>query len=510
MADPLPVQGERAPVAGLAEAPNHPERGIRRRLARGRSGLPAVPALMGGWVCVAAGINGNDGRGSWPLAFSLAGLLLVAGGCLALARTRRHRGGPVLAGEAGGQAQPEPTDGVPGRAAWYLVAAAVAAGAAHRPRYYATGRWAAVSDITGILAAFLAAAAIVAWAAPGQRAGRSAAGRLAAATRGPGFFGAALALATVSGVTMILAAPVPRIDVWYLLQGSGRGLLHGADMYRQSWAPSRVGYPVPGLFDVYPYLPVTTVALLPARLLLGDVRYGLLAALLLAAVLIRRTGAGRAAPPALGLLVVLFPESMYALQQAWTEPLLVAALAGAVVAISSGRRTLAVVCVAAALGSKQHVALLLPLLAAWPAFGPRRALAAAGLAAAAVAPWVAAGPGDFWHDAVRVNLDYPVLANSLSVPGWLDRYGITLGFAPIAVVLAASYLLAWRPRGDAAGFCAGSALVLLTLDVMNKQSFFNHYTLPMGLLVLTVAALDGGPGPGAPAAPEPAGSAARP
>jgi hypothetical protein len=307
-----------------------------------------------------------------------------------------------------------------------------------------------------------------------------------------------LGLAVASGVMMILAAPVPKIDVWYLLQGSARGLTRGADMYRQSWAPSRIGYPVPGLFDVYPYLPGTTVLLLPAWLLVGDVRYGLLAALVVAAVLVRRlataptstgTRARRPAPvpPALALLLVLFPESMYALQQSWTEPLLVAALAGAVAATRAGRGVLAVLCVAAALASKQHIALLVPLLAVWPAFGPRRTLAAAGLAVVAVVPWIIVGPADFWHDAVRVNLDYPVLANSLSVPGWLHQYGITLGYLPIAVVLAGSYLLAWRVRGDAAGFCAGSALVVLTLNVMNKQSFFNHYTLPMGLLVLAAA-----------------------
>jgi hypothetical protein len=33
-----------------------------------------------------------------------------------------------------------------------------------------------------------------------------------------------------------------------------------------------------------------------------------------------------------------------------------------------------------------------------------------------------------------------------------------------------------------------SALVLLALDLANKQSFFNHYTLPLGLLVLALVA----------------------
>ena len=77
---------------------------------------------------------------------------------------------------------------------------------------------------------------------------------------------------------MIAAAPKPHIDVFFLLQGSTKGLCPGEDMYRQQWAASRASYPSHGLFDVYPYLPWTSVLLLPFRLVFGDIRYGLVAA----------------------------------------------------------------------------------------------------------------------------------------------------------------------------------------------------------------------------------------
>ncbi len=309
-----------------------------------------------------------------------------------------------------------------------------------------------------------------------------------------------------AGVAMILASPAPRIDVFHLLQVSGRGLLDGADMYRQQWAPSRAEYPVYGLFDVYPYLPGTTLLLAPFRLLLGDVRYGLLFALVLAAVAIRRIagaiapdGDGDAetdVPAALPLVVLVFPGSMYALQQSWTEPLLVACLAGMVWAVRAGRTGWAVAAFALALASKQHLALLVPVAAVWPAFGPRRVLVAVAAAAALVAPWVLAGPADFWADAVMTNLRYPVRGDSLSIPGVLVHAGVRTGFVPMLLALAGAYWLAWRARSDAAGFCMGAAVVLLTLDVMNKQSYFNHYTLPMALLVMTLSlhAVDRPPG----------------
>ncbi|WP_241831580.1 glycosyltransferase [Parafrankia soli] len=489
---------------------------------------PGTVALLLGWCGVAVGISLSDGRYS-PLA-----LVMVLLGCLAVAIAVAvpsgwggwgGRGGPRA---RAGRGRPR---GLPLRAAGVRLACAscgivVAAGPILRhPRYYAHGPAATAADVLAAAAGLLAGLTLLRCAVPpggrwayGPAHGRAAGGRV---------FWAVLGLALAAGVATVAAAPQPRIDVFHLLQVSTSGLARGTNMYRQQWAPDRAGYTAGGLFDVYPYLPGTSLLLAPFRWVLGDVRYGLLAALALAAVagraLARRRDVARAdavaghgsgvepdtdpdlrvgdpgfgvgghggaavAAGLLPLLVVVLPESMYALQQSWTEPLLVALLAVMVWAVAAGRTAPAVVAFALALASKQHVALLVPLAACWPSFGPRRTLAAAGLGVAVVAPWVIAAPGDFVDDAVRTNLGYEVLNHSLSIPGWAHHFGITLGFGATAVVLGAAYLLAWRARGGAAGFCAGSALVLLALDVMNKQTFFNHYTLPMGLLVLAVAA----------------------
>jgi hypothetical protein len=255
------------------------------------------------------------------------------------------------------------------------------------------------------------------------------------------------------------------------------------------------------------------VIVLPARLLFGDVRYAEIAALVFAAVLLRRLlpprlpalGTGAAAGPGTGsaragtalaalpalpallpLLVLVFPRMSYSIQQAWTEPLLVAALVGMVWAVSTGRMKLSVVFLAAALASKQHVFLLLPLAACWPAFGWRRALTAGGAAGLFVLPWILAGPQDFWHDAVSVNLGYDVLPDALDWPAVAAQHGWGVGFGLTAVGLLGAYAVALRLRGSAFGFCLGSALVVYVLNLTNKQSFFNHYTLGMGLVVLAV------------------------
>ncbi|ORT98240.1 hypothetical protein UK99_02485 [Frankia casuarinae] len=126
-----------------------------------------------------------------------------------------------------------------------------------RPRYYAAGRFATAADVLAILAGLLAAGSIMVMlhhVGRGRRIGREhhrGRGRLDVLAS-PWVFWLVLALACAAGVATIRAAPTPRIDVFHLLQVSAAGLPHGADMYRQQWAPSRAEYPVDGLFTSTP------------------------------------------------------------------------------------------------------------------------------------------------------------------------------------------------------------------------------------------------------------------
>ncbi|ONH32936.1 glycosyltransferase [Pseudofrankia asymbiotica] len=447
--------------------------------------------MVAAWCALAVGIAAKDGRyGAWSISAVLVGwgvaavtVALLGGG----QGPASWLGRPVrVAARRLGRSTPW----LSWRVTWAAVALLVGLGPVLRhPRYYGSGGWAELADWCSIAAGLLAAAGVVAGLlAERPRPWPPALSRGLGALGGRRAFGAVVALAVTAGGATVLAAPDPEIDVFHLLQESSRGLVDAVNMYHQVWLTGRPGDLHGGLVDVYPYLPATSVLLAPFRLLLGDVRYGLLAALVVAVYAVRALGR-RDAPwmPVVPLLVLVFPESCYALEQSWTEPLLVACLAVMVWAASGGRGTIAVVAFAVALASKQHVVLLVPVAAVWPAFGRRRAAAACGLALALVAPWVLDDPRAFFHDAVQTNLSYPVLDHSLSVTGWAHHFGVNLGFGATAVALAVAYLLAWRARGDAAGFAAGGALVLLTVVELNKQSFFNHYTLPMALLVLAMA-----------------------
>lgn len=452
--------------------------------AAGRLTAGGGGALLLAWSAVAWGIADHDGRYTDPA------LLGVLGGTVLTALA-------VLAVSLAPAALAAPTPSKPPAASWFgdlpewlwkfgLAVTALlvmVSPLVWHPRYYAHGGWFPVSGVLLGLAGVLGGGAALVGLT----------GRVVPHPRW--IFWISLVLATAAGVAMVRAAPDPRIDVFHLLQGSTKGLVQGKDMYQQKWAASPQAYHSQGLFAVYPYLPWTSVLLAPFRLVLGDVRYGEIAALAVAAISLRSVAGERVRRSAvlglLPLLVVLHPKVTYADQQAWTEPLLVALLALMVWAMVRGKPQLAVLCLALALASKQHIALLLPIAAAWPAFGLRRAVMVAVLALAAVSPWIIAGPQDFWHDAVSVNLGYKVLPYSLSLPALADRHGHAVGFGLTAVGLLVAYLLALRlvrRQPSTATFAAGCALVVLALDVTNKQSFFNHYTLATGLLVTAVCA----------------------
>jgi hypothetical protein len=145
------------------------------------------------------------------------------------------------------------------------------------------------------------------------------------------------------------------------------------------------------------------------------------------------------------------------------------------------------VCFALALASKQHVVLLVPVFAMWPAFGVRRTLASVGLAAVAVLPWVLAGPRDFWHDAVHANLSLGLRADALDLPAVLDHHGANAGFWLAALFLVVAYILVFvRAPRTPAGLAISASFVMWAFDVANRQTYFNHYQLPLGLLVLGI------------------------
>jgi hypothetical protein len=160
----------------------------------------------------------------------------------------------------------------------------------------------------------------------------------------------------------------------------------------------------------------------------------------------------------------------------------------------------AVLPLALACASKQHLALLAPVLLVWRPFGAWRTLATGGLAAVLMLPWVVADAGAFVGDTVTTLLTFhPIrFANTWYLYA-LNEHGVTLpfwvtGVAVVGVVGLAAYTV-WRRQPGVDELLRWLALVLAVANLVNKQAFYNQYWLVAALVAASLALPQGEPSP---------------
>jgi hypothetical protein len=313
---------------------------------------------------------------------------------------------------------------------------------------------------------------------------------------------AVLTFVIVSAAVIVLD-PAPRIDVWVTLQQASDGLARGRNMYTMTWRDS------PGIQDAFTYLPWTAVLAAPGRWLAGDVRWSLLALSLVALACtaalgrggVRTVGTSPARTSAAALtavtLLALAPGTITQSEQAWTEPMLLAALAAWALLVRRGHAWWAVLPLALGCASKQHLAILLPVLACWQTFGLRRVLATSGLTGVLVLPWFIADPSAMWHDTVSLLVGFhPIrFANTLYLAaqhelGWTPPFWLT-GLV-VLMVLAIACAVVRRRQPDLAELIGWLALVLMVATLVNKQGFYNQYWLVAALVALAMASTSTG------------------
>ncbi|MEI2775298.1 MAG: hypothetical protein V9G19_04860 [Tetrasphaera sp.] len=342
----------------------------------------------------------------------------------------------------------------------------------------------------------------------------------------------------VVGAAVIRADPAPRIDVWVTLQQAADALVDGVNFYSVTWTGS------PGVKDAFTYLPWSAVLLAPGRLVAGDVRWMMLVWMLLAAVgllLIGRTNTAegvaartcdavvranavagqsnevavqasgvagqtdcavvdtaaeatdraRWTAAAVTALVLLAPGTLTQVDQAWTEPLLFAALVWWALLLVRDRPWWAVIPLALACASKQHLVLLLLVLLVWRPFGVAKVMATGALTSLLIAPWFVTAPADFVHDTLTFLIDFhPIrFANTWYLLA-LNTWGIAPPFWMTGVIVAGTLALAMltirRHDPPLGTVLRWSALVLLVANLVNKQAFYNQYWLVAAIVGLSL------------------------
>jgi hypothetical protein len=335
----------------------------------------------------------------------------------------------------------------------------------------ATGRAETVSTVLVILAA-AAALVLVIFRHPRQA------------------LGASVLLVGGACIAMVIASPSPRIDVWEMFQAVSRGLLHGHNVYTQHWSPK-----LPGQATIYAYFPGAAVVLTPFYALFGDVRFGVMFALLVSAGLIRRMARSQQAA-AFGALLMLFPYLTFSVEESWSEPLTLVVLLLLVWAVKSQRHGWAIVALAVVLTFQQYDLIIVPLAAAWTDFGVKRTALSTALAAVFIAPWVLAAPNAFVQGAIVYNIHYAFAHVSLSLFHPLSEVSGALAYGALVVCVGTALVVAMKRVHNGESFLMGCAVVLVTLDLVDKVSRFNEWELAAGVALAAGAEALGAVSPG--------------
>lgn len=286
----------------------------------------------------------------------------------------------------------------------------------------------------------------------------------------------------------------PLIDVWQLQQLAVDYLLQGQNPYTTAVPDIYRGGSALGHQVYYSYAPLNLLLSIPAKALLGDYRYGLIASLCAALLLFRKTGRQLGVSAAqidfLTLLLILHPRLERLVIYGWLEPYMILLLSLAIYLWATGRGGLLATALVLVLPLlKQYVAapLLLYVVIMRPRL--RSLMLAGGLALVAVAPLLV------WNfDATIRNgllffvnsIGFRTDAMSASVPIYLltgYQVGVKTSLAAqVGMGLLAVWLLPSR-LPSLARFVLASAAALFASFLLAPQAFLNYYFFISVLIV---------------------------
>jgi hypothetical protein len=297
----------------------------------------------------------------------------------------------------------------------------------------------------------------------------------------------------------------PGIDVFNFQATGSWALSHGLNPYTfryPSVYPPGTPFYGPGVVDAhgmltvgFPYLPLSLLMVLPAQLIGGDVRYAMVIAVGLSAILMAAARPGRIGPLA-AVIFLLTPRAIYVLDLAWTEPLLVLTFSLTMFCACRWPKALPW-CLGLYLSTKQYAVLAIPLLPLlldgpdyWKAF--RDMLVKAGLVVAVInLPFFVWNPAAFFRSVVEFQFLQPFRTDALSYLVFVFNHTHKLrlpmwtSLPPLAIAIALGLR---RAVHSPAGFATALTFTYLAFFEFNKQAFCNYYYLVIATACWSIAA----------------------
>ena len=308
-------------------------------------------------------------------------------------------------------------------------------------------------------------------------------------------FLALLLIAVALRFLMIFSSPSPYIDVYYIQKIAPKALLSGINPYS-------IMYPklYPETPDVFSYEPAVILLNMPAVLVTGDPRYTLVFAEIGTALLLflmlkkSRFLKGRKSEIAeiLPLIFLYNPRSLFILEQAWVDPLIIFLITlFTFLLFFLHRKLLSLVIFGVALATKQYSIFLIPFLMKGGYLKIRNLIVPLGVFLGFTLPFFIWNSADFLHDVVFYNLLVLPRHDSLSLNSLLWFYtGFDIPTAIIIVVgsLLLLVLLKFQKKSPSAVFLA-TATFSLSIFLIYKLAFIHYFYFAGSLLLLSIVLL---------------------
>jgi hypothetical protein len=299
-------------------------------------------------------------------------------------------------------------------------------------------------------------------------------------------------------VWILRTSPDPKIDVFYFQKDSVAKLLKFENPYSSVFSNIYghshfygLGLVKDGILQFgYPYLPLDLIIAIPSYLL-GDIRISQVVAIGLSGLIFAKLQPG---PLGRGLAALYWfsPRSLFVIEQAWIEPLIVFFAAVMVFLLKKFPKS-AGWTAGLLLASKQTMIwmpFLLPLLFVgkskkwWqPLF------IAMTFATLTCLPFFLWNPSAFWKSSVALQFVQPFRPDALSFPALFYQIGLTgihwsIAFPMSMACIAVSY---WKLPRTIAGWAMAVCLTYIVFFAFNKQAFCNYYFMIIGFACLAAA-----------------------
>ena len=313
-------------------------------------------------------------------------------------------------------------------------------------------------------------------------------------------FGLAFICLLLAKLVVPLASPKPFIDVFWINSWAASDFIKWINPYSQTYPDIYHG--AYGYHPGFTYWPFYLLNISIFKILGLDIRYlNLFAEIIIAFIIIfflRDTKQRYFCWPIV-LLWFSLPTSLFVLEQAWVDNVLLALIGISFIFYYQKKILLCGIVSALAASTKQY-GFIPGLILASAIFSRdgfkscmKFTLTSTFTWVAVVCPFVFWDPFNFYKNTIDILIRIPMRNDSLSVPAFIsNQYAIIIpGWILIAsylLILLLALLISAKNAKNSGVVFGGVALCYLWIFIFGKQASCNYYTLALGIILIAISA----------------------